>query len=71
MFDDRGRYPEVLLTPSGPTCLADDPQQIGLADDPAWLFRHRPGVRDAMTEQRWGRPHQPLYSAHDGDRHPG
>jgi hypothetical protein len=42
VFDERGRYPEILLTPIGPPCLADDPQQIGLADDPAWLFRIDP-----------------------------
>ena len=34
MFDERGRYPEVLLEPIGAPCLADDPQQIGLADEP-------------------------------------
>jgi hypothetical protein len=38
-FDDVGRYPDALVVPSGPTCLAADPQQIGLAEDPAWLFR--------------------------------
>jgi hypothetical protein len=42
MFDERGRYPEILLTPTGPPCLAGDPRQIGLADDPAWLFRIDP-----------------------------
>ncbi len=41
-LDDVGRYPDALLSPSGPTCLADDPQQIGLAEDPAWLFRLDP-----------------------------
>ncbi len=42
VFDDVGRYPDALLVPSGPTCLAADPQQIGLAEDPAWLFRIDP-----------------------------
>ena len=42
MFDERGRYPEALLVPAAPTCLADDPQQIGLAADPAWLFHIDP-----------------------------
>lgn len=39
LFDDRGDYPDVLLTGLPETCLADDPQEIGLADDPAWLFQ--------------------------------
>ena len=42
IFDERGRYPGVLLAPAGTTCLAGDPQQIGLAEDPAWLFRIDP-----------------------------
>jgi len=41
-FDDRGRYPGILLAPAGTTCLAGAPQQIGLAEDPAWLFRIDP-----------------------------
>ena len=42
MFDDRGRYPGALLTPAATTCLAGDAQQIGLAEDPAWLFQIDP-----------------------------
>jgi hypothetical protein len=42
IFDDRVRYPATLLTPVDTTCLAGDPQQIGLADGPAWLFRIDP-----------------------------
>ncbi len=42
VFDERGRYPGLLLAPVGPSCLADDPQQIGLIDEPAWLFRIDP-----------------------------
>jgi len=43
VFDDRGRYPGELIRPTGPTCLAAPPERIGLADDPAWLFRLDPG----------------------------
>jgi hypothetical protein len=39
IFDERGRYPEVLLHPVGATCLAEAPRRIGLAGSPAWLFR--------------------------------
>lgn len=39
----RDRYPEVLLHPTGETCLAEAPMRLGLADDPAWLFRLEPG----------------------------
>lgn len=38
----RGRYPEVLLHPTGDTCVAEAPVQVGLADAPAWLFRLDP-----------------------------
>jgi hypothetical protein len=43
LFDERGRYPEVLLHPMGPTCLAAAPMRVGLVDEPAWLFRLDPG----------------------------
>lgn len=39
ILDERGRYPEVLLHPTGLTCIAEPPVRIGLADAPAWLFR--------------------------------
>jgi hypothetical protein len=42
IFDERGRYPEVLLHPMGATCLAEAPIQVGLSDSPAWLFRLDP-----------------------------
>jgi hypothetical protein len=43
ILDERGRYPEALLHPVGDTCLEGAPSQVGLADDPAWLFRLDPG----------------------------
>jgi hypothetical protein len=43
LLDERGRYPEVLLHPTGATCLSEPPVRIGLADAPAWLFRLDPG----------------------------
>ncbi|MFN8519119.1 MAG: hypothetical protein U0667_06985, partial [Chloroflexota bacterium] len=43
IFDERGRYPEVLLHPVTTTCTQGAPVRIGLADDPAWLFRLDPG----------------------------
>jgi hypothetical protein len=39
VFDTRGRYPEVLLHPTGATCIAEAPIRVGLVDEPAWLFR--------------------------------
>lgn len=39
ILGDRGRYPEVLLHPTGRTCIAQPPVRIGLTDAPAWLFR--------------------------------
>jgi len=42
LFDERSDYPDALLTGGRETCLADDPAQIGLADDPAWLFHIDP-----------------------------
>jgi hypothetical protein len=39
ILDERGRYPEVLLHPTGLTCIAEPPVRVGLADAPAWLFR--------------------------------
>jgi hypothetical protein len=42
LFDERGRYPEVLFHPVGATCLAQAPVRIGVVDDPAWLFRLDP-----------------------------
>lgn len=42
VFKDRGRYPEVLLHPLATTCTLGAPVRIGLADDPAWLFRLDP-----------------------------
>lgn len=42
-FDERGRYPDALLAADGDACLAAPPTQVGLADDPAWLFRLDPG----------------------------
>jgi hypothetical protein len=43
VFDTRGRYPEVLLHPTGATCIAEAPVRVGLVDEPAWLFRLDPG----------------------------
>jgi hypothetical protein len=43
VLDERDRYPEVLLHPTGVTCTLGAPVRIGLADDPAWLFRLDPG----------------------------
>lgn len=42
VFDDRGRYPEVLLHPTGETCTIGAPVRIGVVDEPAWLFRLDP-----------------------------
>ena len=42
VFDERERYPEVLLHPVGATCLAEAPVRVGLVDEPAWLFRLDP-----------------------------
>lgn len=38
----RDRYPEVLLHPTGETCVAEAPVRLGVADAPAWLFRLDP-----------------------------
>lgn len=46
IFDERGRYPEVLLHPVTTTCTLGAPVRIGLADDPAWLFRLDPGCAE-------------------------
>lgn len=43
ILDERGRYPEVLLHPTGLTCVAEPPRRVGLAERPAWLFRLDPG----------------------------
>jgi hypothetical protein len=43
VFDQRGRYPQALLTGDPQPCLAATPRPIGPADDPAWLFRIDPG----------------------------
>jgi hypothetical protein len=43
LLEERGRYPEVLLHPLDTTCTVGAPVRIGLADDPAWLFRLDPG----------------------------
>jgi hypothetical protein len=48
VFDDVGRYPDALLAPIGPACLGAVPQQIGIADDPAWLFRIDPACGAAQ-----------------------
>ena len=42
VFDERGRYPEVLLHPTGTTCIAEAPVRVGLVEEPAWLFRLDP-----------------------------
>ncbi len=51
MFDDRGRYPEALLVPAAPTCLADDPATDRPGRGSSVVVPHRPCLRDAMTEQ--------------------
>jgi len=43
ILDERGRYPEVLLHPTGATCTVGAPVRVGLAQDPAWQFRLDPG----------------------------
>ena len=50
VFDDRGRYPEVLLAPNRDHCLAGAPRWIGWPEIHAGCFG-RPGMRDAMTER--------------------
>jgi hypothetical protein len=42
VLDQRGRYPDALLTGGPQPCLAAAPERIGPADDPAWLFRIDP-----------------------------
>jgi hypothetical protein len=39
VFDGRGRYPRELLDVGRRACLVADPESIGPAGDPAWLFR--------------------------------
>ena len=50
VVDERGRYPDALLSGAGRACLADEPVALGGgatvsgdADEDAWLFILDPG----------------------------